>query len=168
MTSNSSFASLLNSNAYQNAVATAKPNRLRSNVVLKALDVAFETVTSDDYWRKSFQGTFYFDPARPNSSPSIDEALLLMNDSNVQGQIHQNGRKGPKANLVDKIMLAGLSDEEATKQIYQQILVRNPTANEIETCVIYLKDYGEGTSRASALEDIVWTLVNSTEFLHRN
>jgi hypothetical protein len=49
--------------------------------------------------------------------------------------------------------------------LYLRTLARQPTPTEEETCLSYVR---ESTSREEAFEDILWSLVNSTEFLHRN
>ena len=44
-------------------------------------------------------------------------------------------------------------------------LARQPSREEIATCLDHVRDAG---SRTEAFEDIQWSLINSTEFLHRN
>jgi hypothetical protein len=46
--------------------------------------------------------------------------------------------------------------------LYERVLARKPTAEEKGTCRRYL---GTVADRKEALEDILWALVNSTEFL---
>ena len=45
---------------------------------------------------------------------------------------------------------------------YERILARRPSAEELAVCRRYVLKVGQ---RAEALEDILWSLVNSTEFL---
>jgi hypothetical protein len=46
--------------------------------------------------------------------------------------------------------------------LYERVLARKPTDEEQATCKRFIRKVGE---RKEALEDILWTLVNSTEFL---
>ena len=46
--------------------------------------------------------------------------------------------------------------------LYERVLARKPTEEEQATCRRYIAKVGD---RKEALEDILWTLVNSTEFL---
>ncbi len=46
--------------------------------------------------------------------------------------------------------------------LYQRVLSRQPTAQEQATCQRFIR---KGSDRKEALEDVLWTLVNSTEFL---
>ncbi|MEX0818825.1 MAG: hypothetical protein WD070_04505, partial [Pirellulaceae bacterium] len=57
------------------------------------------------------------------------------------------------------------SDEEALVALYLKTLSRGPTKHETQTCLSYVQDIG---NRNEAFEDILWSLINSTEFLHRN
>ena len=56
----------------------------------------------------------------------------------------------------------GLSDEEILVRLYERTLARKPKIEEIDTCKRYLKKTG---NRQEALEDVFWSLVNSTEFV---
>ena len=46
--------------------------------------------------------------------------------------------------------------------LYERTLARKPTAEELAICKRYLEKVGD---RKEALEDVFWSLVNSTEFL---
>ena len=54
------------------------------------------------------------------------------------------------------------SDEEILTALYQRTLARRPTTEEWEICKRYLVKVGK---RKEALEDVYWSLVNSTEFV---
>jgi hypothetical protein len=49
-------------------------------------------------------------------------------------------------------------------ELYLRSLAREPKDVELKTCLDYVKRIG---NRSEAFEDILWSLVNSTEFLHR-
>ena len=55
-----------------------------------------------------------------------------------------------------------MGDEEIVGALYERTLVRKPKKEELEICKRYLKKVG---NREEALEDIFWSLVNSTEFI---
>ena len=54
------------------------------------------------------------------------------------------------------------SDDAMIDGLYERVLARKPTAHEKKTCLRYL---GQVPDRTEAFEDILWSLVNSTEFL---
>jgi len=59
----------------------------------------------------------------------------------------------------------GLPDDEILPALYERTLARKPSAEEIVTCKRYLGKTGD---RKEALEDVFWSLVNSTEFLMKD
>jgi hypothetical protein len=59
-------------------------------------------------------------------------------------------------------MLTGKQDKQV-EAAYLAILTRRPSNEELTHFVARLKDR-ENRNRAQALEDLYWTLVNSTEF----
>jgi hypothetical protein len=66
-----------------------------------------------------------------------------------------------------KTLLADLlakeqTDEQIIAALYEQVLSRKPTAEDRATCARFLT---ETKDRKEAIEDILWALVNSTEFL---
>jgi Protein of unknown function (DUF1553)/Protein of unknown function (DUF1549) len=88
---------------------------------------------------------------------TIPQALVMMNSALVHAYTSAGG----------KTLLAGLlaknqSDDEIVTALYQQVLVRKPTMEESASCRRFIKKVGD---RKEALEDVLWTLVNSTEFL---
>jgi hypothetical protein len=61
--------------------------------------------------------------------------------------------------------LAALRDDEALiDELYLRVLGRPVTESERATCLQYL---AEVKNRTEAFEDILWSLLNSAEFLHR-
>lgn len=112
--------------------------------------------------RGQFNQTFGFDPSNPRDelTGSIPQALFLMNNPLVTTAL--DGRRG---NTVLGKLLAEIKDDETlVAELYLRCLAREPKAAEIRTCLEHLK---ETNSRGEAFEDILWALVNSTEFLHR-
>jgi hypothetical protein len=67
-------------------------------------------------------------------------------------------------NRIGKLLAASKSDAEIIETFYLAALSRYPTAKEKEKLVAFV---GKAKDRRAALEDVVWGLVNSKEFLLR-
>ena len=112
--------------------------------------------------RGQFVQTFGFDPSvsRDEVSGSIPQALMLMNSPVVSQGISGANRRGVLGR-----MLAGVKeDDQLTTELYLRVLARSPSQSELQTCLNYVQ---ETNNRREAFEDILWALVNSTEFLYR-
>jgi hypothetical protein len=105
-----------------------------------------------------FKQEFTFDPSlKPDEvEGSIPQALLLMNNPAVNQRIQARG-----TNLLARILKAYPDDDEALRMVYLRTLARKPTDKEMDRCRQYLKKVN---NRAEAYEDILWALVNATEF----
>jgi hypothetical protein len=104
---------------------------------------------------------FGFDPsARPETvEGSIPQALLLMNNPQVNQKIQARG-----TNLLGRILSAYPDNKDAVRIVYLRTLARRPTEREMNRCLEYVRRVG---NRAEAFEDLLWALVNSTEFQTR-
>ncbi|MBY0589549.1 DUF1553 domain-containing protein, partial [bacterium] len=112
--------------------------------------------------KRKFDQIFGFDPSRPaeDVEGSIPQALLLMNSPNIEQRI-----SAPSAtNLLDKLLKTQHDDRGIIQMLYLRVLGRHPTRAELATCEASLRNgpHDEG------LEDILWALINSTEFLHQH
>jgi hypothetical protein len=105
-----------------------------------------------------FKEEFRFDPSMPpdDVEGSIPQALLLMNNPQIQQKIRAQG-----ANLLSRILSAYPNDDEAIGTLYLCTFARKPTDNERAKAASYIKKVGK---RAEAYEDLLWALLNSTEF----
>jgi len=85
--------------------------------------------------------------------------LHMLNSGHIQAKIEQ----GPKLRA---IFDSGRQPEEIVEELYLTILARRPAAEELENALAY----GASASRKSRNDwvDITWSLINSTEFLHRH
>jgi hypothetical protein len=112
--------------------------------------------------RNQFDQVFGFDPSTPRDevTGSIPQALLLMNGPQINRAINA-GRPGTQLGQ----LLASTDDNEAVAtELYLRCLGRQPNKSELQTCVAHVS---AAKSRAAGFEDILWALINSTEFLQR-
>ena len=63
--------------------------------------------------------------------------------------------------MLAKIVQEDPGDDDALRALYLKTLARRPTDREVEKCRKYIARVG---NRAEAFEDLLWALVNSTEF----
>ncbi len=105
-----------------------------------------------------FKREFDFDPStKPDDvEGSIPQALLLMNNPRINERIEAHG-----TNLLARILKAYPEDKDALRILYLRTLARKPTDKELEKCSKYLAKVG---NRTEAFEDLLWALINSTEF----
>ena len=108
-----------------------------------------------------FQQEFAYDPSsRPEEvEGSVSQALLMMNNPVINQKIRATG-----TNLLARILKSYSDDGEALRMLYLRALARRPTARELVRCRQHIGTVG---SRAEAFEDILWALLNSTEFQTR-
>jgi hypothetical protein len=64
--------------------------------------------------------------------------------------------------LLGGILLANPQDDDAVDELYLRVLVRYPTDRERE---LFAAHREQSRSRGEAYEDLLWALLNSTEFL---
>jgi len=107
---------------------------------------------------KQFREVFGFDPSSPNDEKtgSIQQALYLMNHPNLQSRIRANGNT-----VLGKLLQSANSEQQVIRQLYRIVLARDVTPKEEKRCMHYLtksSNYREG------FEDILWCLLNSSEF----
>lgn len=107
-----------------------------------------------------FNQVFGYDPSNPREEEvgSVPQALVLMNSPLINAAI--SSRRGMLASLLARIP----KDDELTMELYLRTLGRQPNATELAACRDLVKEAGD---RGEAYEDILWSLINSTEFLHR-
>lgn len=108
-----------------------------------------------------FKEEFRFDPSLKvdEVEDSIPQALLLMNNPLLNQRMQARGDT-----VLARILRDHDSDDAALRALYQRVLARKPTDREKDKCRNYIARVGR---RAEAFEDILWALVNSTEFQTR-
>ncbi len=112
--------------------------------------------------QRGLQQEFGFDPSenRREVGGSIPQSLVLMNSPQLARLAAVSLQRGD----LSQILKSSATDEAAIRDLYLKILARSPTADEIATCQTYLKS---AESAADGYQDIVWALLNSSEFLYR-
>ena len=90
----------------------------------------------------------------------MPQALLLMKAPGLSRQI--TSRPGTMlGNLLNEVS----SDRQAVQELYLKTLSRRPNRKELATNLKYIQQVG---NRAEAFEDILWALINTSEFKTRN
>ena len=108
--------------------------------------------------RFQFHQLFGFDPSTcpEEVTGTIPQALFMMNSAFVNGLIRASGQTRLHQ-LLDKYK----HDDDALSELFILVHARDPSANEAQICRDYIR---EVDNRQEAFEDILWSLLNSTEF----
>lgn len=108
--------------------------------------------------RFQFHQLFGFDPStRPEEiNGTIPQALFMMNSGFVNGLIRASGQTRLHQ-LLDKYK----NDDDAISELFILVYAREPSAKEAQICRDYIREFN---NRPEAFEDILWSLLNSTEF----
>lgn len=110
---------------------------------------------------QQFKNEFSFDPSTKAEEieGSISQALMLMNNPQINQRIRAQGN-----NMLARILSSYKEDDEALRAVYLRTLGRRPTDRELKTLRGHIGSVG---NRSEAFEDILWALINSTEFQMR-
>ncbi|MBC8351855.1 MAG: DUF1549 domain-containing protein [Planctomycetes bacterium] len=111
--------------------------------------------------RAVFNVAFGYDPSSPREEvgSSVQQALAIMNAPFINQSINARRSDGLGAILRDNS-----DNEDVLVELYLKTLSRGPSSYETQTCLSYVRQVRD---RNEAFEDILWSLINSTEFLHR-
>lgn len=109
-----------------------------------------------------FAQVFGYDPSEPRQevTGTIPQALLLMN-SPLFSRLFQ--ARGPGSEM-GRLLAAERDDEAVVVELYLRCLARQPSEAEVKVCLEHVRT---SPSRPEAFEDLLWSLVNTTEFLYR-
>jgi hypothetical protein len=94
-----------------------------------------------------------------NNRPSADQRLCLLNSSQTQ-------RKMEQSPMIKNLVVAGKEPRDIVIGMYLGILSRFPTDPELRIAEGYFQS--SKLARREAAVDIVWSLINSAEFLYRH
>jgi hypothetical protein len=92
--------------------------------------------------------------------PNLSQSLHLINSPNLNGKL--TSADGHLAHLIK----AGESDLDIINDLYLATLSRYPGPTEVHVALRQVRESKE--PRAAALEDILWALVNTEEFLYNH
>ena len=175
-----------NSAAGRVAFAANVPSRLRADQIYDALEQAFDLdkvakvvaaaarkkgagkaaqgVTeekAEDRLRTVVEHAFGVDPSIPGGDVvgTIPQALYMMNSPLVTRAVQ--ARPGT---MLGQLLAAAGSPREAVEALYLRTLARRPSAKELAVSLKYLESVG---NPREGFEDLLWALVNSTEFISR-
>jgi len=182
------FRTILNTEAYQRRSVSSEssaaqapfaancPSRLSPDQITDALDRALGVFSALER-RAAGQGPqamrrarfgprlliddlFGVDPSTPDDEVlgTIPQALFLMNNRLLHAAI-----ANPRG-VLGGILAEHRNDPQALEALYLRVLARTPNARETELCLDYIEQVGD---RREAFEDILWSLINSSEFISR-
>ena len=161
-------------NATAEGFVRLEPTRLRSDQFYDALCQTLNVTAlplrftagrrgpysrGQDQGRQQFAATFGFDPSTPRAdlTGSIPEALFLMNSP----QLHNFIRADSPNSTIARVSRQVLTDEEVVRELYFNTVSREPTEREIAICMDFIR---AAPSRKEGFEDVLWSLLNSSEF----
>lgn len=104
---------------------------------------------------------FGVDPSTPTEDVlgTIPQALFMMNGPEINRAIQARPNT-----MLGKLLVAHPDDNDALNALYLKVLARRPNGEERATLGRYIAKHD---NRPEAYEDILWSLVNTTEFVSR-
>jgi hypothetical protein len=111
--------------------------------------------------RAQFAFLFGYDPSTSSDdlTGNVPQALFMMNSRLINNLIHAQG-KTRLATILDKYP----DNKDAVREVYVLTLAREPSDKEEKVCLNYVKNVG---NRPEGFEDVMWSLMNSSEFLSK-
>ena len=111
--------------------------------------------------RAQFDFLFGYDPStsQDDLTGNVPQALFMMNSPLINRLIHAEG-KTRLSHILDEYK----DNKDAIKEVYVLTLAREPSDKEEKICLDYVKGVGE---RREGFEDVMWSLMNSSEFLSK-
>ncbi len=91
-----------------------------------------------------------------SDEPSMVQVLHLSNGDTL------NPKLAAEDNLVGRLIAAGADDATIIQAIFAAALARKPTDGEQENLLAIIAEYGD--DRTTALQDVAWSVLTSTEF----
>jgi hypothetical protein len=175
------YRDILNSDAYQRQIrpgepgddhllfAARNPVRMNGYVLWQSLNVALGPIGPGGKFgpkgpfggfgiEGQLKNEFSFDPSTKAEEieGTISQALILMNNPAINQKIKAQGN-----NMLARILADNAKDKDALRSVYFRTLARTPTDREMKRLSEHIRTVG---NRAEAYEDVLWALINSTEF----
>ena len=94
-----------------------------------------------------------------NNRVTAEQRLHLLNSTHIQQKIQQSAK-------LRALVQGGTRPRDAADRLYLTILSRYPTEDELKTAGEYIQR--AGSNKWPAAVDLVWSLLNSAEFLYRH
>jgi hypothetical protein len=91
-----------------------------------------------------------------SSGATLAQVLLLANSDEIENKLAAGEGR------IARLIAAKKSDREIVDDLYLAALGRYPRADELETALPYV---AESKDRAAAWQDLLWTLLNTREFM---
>ena len=157
------FRMIMNTRTYQREIRTlsedadlftaVRPARLRPYEVADNVE---RIVGENGGLRKAVETAFEQNPSIPQRDleGTMQQALLLMNNGQLQGKLSGSGL----ARNLAKIK----SDEALIEEAFLATLARKPTFMESAR---YKQHFSQTKNRKEAIDDLLWVLINSAEFV---
>jgi len=181
------FRTIANTETYQRQIrsrdpaeitptfASAMPTRLRADQLYSAVTKVLGVNESlkrplgqgkgmygqDRSPRRQFSEVFGVDPSTPQAdiTGTVPQALFMMNSPLINGLL-----QGDRATRLGRLLERYPQESDALAELYLLVLAREPSAREQTLCKQYLREVG---NRREAYEDLMWSLLNSSEFLSK-
>lgn len=114
--------------------------------------------------RDGFNVAFGFDPSAPRETitSSIPQSLAMMNQPQINHSLSAGSRRRPTS--LGKLIANVEDDDMLTSELFLRTLCREPTDEELEQVNTYAKSVD---NRTETYEDLLWSLINSTEYAYR-
>jgi hypothetical protein len=111
--------------------------------------------------RVLFDNLFGIDPSVPKEDVigNIPQSLMMMNSRVFRAKMSAKGDT-----RLARILSDHKDNQDALRELYLLVLSREPSSDEVAICSEYIADV---RSRPEAFEDLMWSLVNSSEFISR-
>lgn len=106
---------------------------------------------------------FGFDPSSEavHVLRTMQQAMFLMNNEQIQKQINAAPESGT---VLAQLLVAEASNDVVVEKLYERVLARKPTPKELDLAREHLTSVGD---RGAGFEDLLWSMLNSAEFLSR-
>ncbi len=92
-------------------------------------------------------------------TPSLSQALHLMNGEALMGKVQAED------NVLGTMLSGGKGDAEIVAELFERAYARPPSEKETVTLSEYLSsEHAAGRDRRHALENVLWSVLNSKEF----
>lgn len=175
--------SITNTRAYQREMqkkteqqhtpfAAQSPTRLRGDQIFTAITQVFgvdDLQANRNFGSRRYQGSrsargqfstlFTYDPSTSQDeiTGDVPQALFMMNSKTLNQMLGTDGNT-----KLAQIARDFKDNNDAIQELYLLTLSRVPSKAELKICQDYIQEAG---NRNDALEDLMWSLLNSSEFI---